>query len=124
MSMNRGSKRPILGVGRVEGLALRAAIASPKRHGPITLNEALDAGAMLADEMDVVRSFICAGVAFDLMCSSRGVPRKQLAQRLRLSDERLRVYELTWELLDEHVRFDIVRRAAHIALAQRTGGRP
>lgn len=123
MRKSCSSERPSLAVGRVEGTALRAAIAPRhRRSGPFTLGESLDAGGMLADELELERAFVMAGVAFDLMCGARGVPRKTLAQRLRVSMERLRCYELTWELLDQEVRFDLARRAVRIALAQRAGG--
>lgn len=123
MPRNCSSSRPSLAVGRVEGNALRAAIGTRRRrYGPITLNEALDAGGMLADEMGVDRVFFMAGVAFDLMCGARGVPRGMLAKRLRMTALRLRCYELTWELMDEDVRFDLARRAVRIVFAQRAGG--
>ena len=94
----------------------------PKVFKPITLEEAIQAARVIADDTTIqpeMRPRVEVGLILDLM-PAHLTPRKEIiAKALDLSPRTIRRRELEWESFDQIERFDLVRHALRVVIATR-----
>lgn len=94
----------------------------PRIFKPISLEEAINASRMIADDTTIqpdMRNRVEVGLILDLM-PAHLTPRKEaVAKALNLSTRTIRRRELEWEMIDPLDRFDLVRNALRVVVAER-----
>ncbi len=110
------SKSSMLSVGAVSGAAVRAALgAGRETYRPFTIEECIRVADILSEESPIPKMMLRVGIALDTL-SSDG---REIARHIKVSRDLVETYETLWELLDQRVRFNVIRDAVSLIVALR-----